>query len=64
MVLSLPILFALAGVLLFFQRIDGMRISHMVVAALLGAQVSTTALATGINAAVSTAGHLLAAVFS
>lgn len=64
MVLSMPILLILGGLLIFFMRIDGLRITHTLVAVLLGAQISTTALATGLNAAISAANHLVGSVFT
>ena len=64
MMLSMPILLALSGLLIFFMRNDGLRITHTMVAVLLGAQISTTALATGLNAAISAANHLLGTVFT
>lgn len=64
MVLSLPLIGVLGGLLYFFLRSDGLRISHMLVAALLGAQVSTTMVASELNSVVSAANHLLSTVFS
>ena len=63
MVLSMPVLLVLGGLLLFYIRIDGLRPAPTLVAILLGAQISTTVLATEVNAAVAAAGHLLGTVF-
>lgn len=61
--LSMPILLALGGTLLFLTRSGGMRITHAIVGVLLGAQLAATALATEVNAAVGAADHLLRTVF-
>ena len=61
--LSMPILLALGGTLLFLMRSAQMRITHAIVGILLGAQLSATALAGGLNAAVTAADHLLRTVF-
>lgn len=62
--LSMPILLALGGTLLFLMRSGGMKITHALVGILLGAQLSATALATEVNAAVTAADHLLRTVFA
>jgi len=64
MVLSMPILLLLGGLLIFFMRSDGLRVTHALVALLVGAQISTTALATELDAAIAAANHLLSAVFT
>ena len=64
MVLSMPILLMLGGLLIFFMRSDGLRITHTLVAVLLGAQVSSTVLATELNAAIGAANHLMSTVFT
>jgi hypothetical protein len=64
MVLSMPILLILGGVLLFFMRSEGLKLGPTLVAVLLGAQISGTVLATGVDAALSAAGHLLGTVFA
>jgi hypothetical protein len=61
--LSMPILLALGGTLIFLTRSGGMRITHALVGILLGAQLAATALATEVNAAVTAADHLLRTVF-
>jgi hypothetical protein len=61
--LSMPILLALGGTLLFLMRSGGMRITHAIVGILLGAQLSATGLATTVNAAVTAADHLLRTLF-
>ena len=64
MVLSMPLLFILGGVLLYFIRSDGLKVGPTLVAVLLGAQISGTMLATEVNAAIAAADHLLSTVFS
>lgn len=64
MVLSLPLLGVLGGLLIFFMRSDGMRISHLLIAGLLGAQVSTTSIAGSVNTLLTAANHLLTSVFT
>jgi len=64
MVFSMPILLALGGLLLLLVRTGGLRVTHTLVAILLGAQISTTALASGVNAVVSAADHLLRTVLT
>ncbi|HTJ70177.1 MAG TPA: hypothetical protein VL551_21755 [Actinospica sp.] len=64
MVLSLPVLAVLGGLLVFFMRSDGLRVSHLLVAAMVGAQVSTTVIAAQLNTVFTTANHLLSTVFS
>jgi hypothetical protein len=63
-VLSLPVLAVLGGLLVFFMRSDGLRVSHLLVAAMVGAQVSTTVIAAQLNTVFTTANHLLSTVFS
>jgi hypothetical protein len=63
-VLSLPLLAILGGLLMFFMRSDGLRISHMLVAAMVGAQVSTTVIAAQLNTVITTANHLLSTMFT
>ncbi|HET9171903.1 MAG TPA: hypothetical protein VFN97_20875 [Actinospica sp.] len=60
----MPILIALGGALVFFVRHDEMRVSHLFVAALVGAQISTTAMAGEINSVFSAANHILSTVFT
>ena len=64
MVLSMPILLMLGGLLIFLMRSCGLRITHMLVAAMLGAQISSTALATELNAAIGAANHLVSTIFT
>lgn len=64
MVMSLPVLVALGGLLVFFIRHDEMRMSHLVVAALVGAQISTTAIAGEVNGLFSAANHILSTVLT
>jgi hypothetical protein len=61
--LSMPILLALGGALIFLIRTAEMRITHAIVGILLGAQLSATALSGGMGAALSAADHLLRTVF-
>jgi hypothetical protein len=63
-VLSLPVLAILGGLLYFFMRSDGLRISHTLVAAMLGAQISSTAIAAELNTVVSAANHLLSTMLT
>lgn len=61
--LSIPILLLLGGSLLLLMRVGGMKITHALVGVLFGAQLSSTVLAGGVNAAFAAAGHLIQAVF-
>lgn len=61
--LSMPILLALGGTLIFLTRSGGMRITHALVGMMLGAQLSATFIAGELNAAVTAADHLLRTVF-
>jgi hypothetical protein len=61
--LSMPILLALGGTLLFLMRSGGMRITHGLVGILFGAQMAATAVAGEVNTAVTAADHLLRTVF-
>jgi hypothetical protein len=61
--LSMPILLALGGTLFFLMRSAGMKITHAILGILLGAQLSATALAGELNAAVTAADHLLRTLF-
>jgi hypothetical protein len=63
-VLSLPVLAVLGGLLMFFMRSDGLRISHTLVAAILGAQISSTSIAAELNTVVSAANHLLSTMIT
>jgi hypothetical protein len=63
-VLSLPVLGVLGGLLYFFLRSDGLRVSHLFIALLLGAQVSKTGISGEVNALFSAANHLLSTVFT
>lgn len=64
MMLSLPILFALGGFLLFLVRAGGMKLSHAIMGVLVGAQMSHTVFASEVGAVFSAAGHLLGTVFT
>ena len=57
--LSLPILFALGGFLLFLIRAGGMKLTHAIMGMLVGAQMSTTVFAGEVGAVFTAAGHLL-----
>jgi len=64
MVMDVPILLLLGGLLVFFVRSDELRITHTLVAVLLGAQISSTVLATELNAAIAAANHLIGTVLT
>jgi hypothetical protein len=61
--LSMPILLALGGTLLFLTRTGGLKITHALIGILLGAQLAATALAGELDAAVTAANHLLRTLF-
>jgi hypothetical protein len=63
-VLSIPVLLVMGGLLVFFLRHDELRISHLLVAALLGAQISTTGVAGEVNTLFTAANHLISTVFT
>jgi len=63
-VLSIPVMLVMGGLLVFFLRHDEARISHLLVAALLGAQISTTGVAAEVNTVFTAANHLLSTVFT
>jgi hypothetical protein len=54
----------MGGLLVFFLRHDELRVSHFLVAALLGAQISTTGVAAEVNTVFAAANHLLSTVFT
>ena len=61
--LSIPILLALGGSLLFLTKTGGLKITHALIGILFGAQFAATWLAGELNAAVTAADHLLRSVF-
>jgi hypothetical protein len=61
--LSMPILLALGGTLLFLTRTGGLKITHALIGILLGAQLAATALAGELDAAVTAADRLLRTMF-
>lgn len=62
--LSIPILLALGGTLLFLIRVGGMKLVHALMGVVVGAQVSATILGREVGVAVSAAGQLLRSVFT
>jgi hypothetical protein len=62
--LSLPVLLALGGSLLFVVRHAGMKIVHAIMGVVLGAQLSTTVVARGVGFVVDAFGSLVHSAFS
>jgi hypothetical protein len=62
--LSIPVLLALGGSLLFLVRNAGMKALHAIMGVVLGAQISTTVVGREVGLAVGAAGRLVRAVLS
>jgi hypothetical protein len=63
-ILSIPVLLALGGALLFLVRNAGMKLMHAIMGVVLGAQISTTVFAREVGFAVDAVGRLVHAVLS
>jgi hypothetical protein len=62
--LSIPVLLALGGSLLFLVRNAGMKAFHAIMGVVVGAQVSTTVVGREMGSAVAAVGSLLRAVIT
>ena len=62
--LSIPVLIALGGSLLFLVRSAGMKAFHAIMGVVVGAQISTTFVGREVGVAVGAAGRLLHAALS
>jgi hypothetical protein len=62
--LSIPVLLALGGSLLFLVRSAGMKAFHAIMGVVVGAQISTTVVGREMGSAVVAVGSLLRAVIT